>query len=79
MPQGRTLRIAVMTQAQVHWSDDGWQSAHDAATRDTGLGVYVIDLPTSSLEAERKIVFTFFWSQAQRWEGTDFFVTVEGS
>jgi glucoamylase len=79
MPQGRTLRIAVMTQAQVHWSDDGWQSAHDAATRDTGLGVYVVDLPTSSLEAERKIVFTFFWSQAQRWEGTDFFVTVEGS
>jgi hypothetical protein len=31
------------------------------------------------LEADRKVVFTFFWPQAQRWEGTDFFVAVKGS
>ena len=72
MPQGQTLRIAVMAKAQVRWSDDGWQTSHDAATRDTGLGVCVADIPTSSLETDRKVVFTFFWPQARRWEGTDF-------
>ena len=77
MAAGKILRIAVMAPANVHWSNDGWKTANDIATRDTGAGIYVADLPTSQLEPGRNIVFTMFWPQAQRWEGTDFSVTVQ--
>jgi glucoamylase len=77
MPAGKTLRIAVMAPAMVHWSHDGWQTAQDISTRDTGLGMCVADLATSTLDAGHTIVFTFFWPGANRWEGTDFDVTVE--
>ena len=77
VPRGKTLRIAVQAPAMVHWSQDGWQTAHDLPFRDTGLGIYVADLPTQSLDAGHTVVFTFYWPQAERWEGTDFEVTIE--
>ena len=46
MPTGKTLRIEVLAPAVVHWSSDGWQTSHDATTKDTGLGMHVADLPT---------------------------------
>jgi len=76
---GMNLRIAVMAPAMVHWSSDGWKTAHDISTRDTGIGMYAADLPTSQLEPGRSLVFTMFWPQGQRWEGTDFTVTVTAS
>jgi hypothetical protein len=27
------------------WSTDGWRTTHDDPTRDTGLGVHVVDVP----------------------------------
>jgi glucoamylase len=63
--------------ALVHWSVDGWNSAQDSNARDTGLGTYVLDLPTASLPAGSKATFTFYWTQENRWEGTDFSVIVE--
>jgi glucoamylase len=49
---------------------------HDTPARDTGLGEYVIDLPTEKLPAGARIDFTFYWSEVDRWEHTDFFVVV---
>ena len=46
MPPGRTLRVETLAPAVVHWSVDGWRTVHDTATRDTTLGVHVVDLPT---------------------------------
>jgi glucoamylase len=77
IPRGKTLRIVLLTPAMVHWSVDGWQSAHDSDTRDTGLGTYVLDLPTASLPAGGQAVFTFFWPSEKRWEGGDYTVRVE--
>ena len=77
MPAGKTLRIGVMSPAMVHWSHDGWQTAQDVSARNTDLGVYVADLPTGSLDAGHTIVFTFYWPNANRWEGTDFSVVVQ--
>jgi len=77
MPTGRTFRIAVQVPAAVHWSSDGWQTTQDTATRDTGLGIHVADIPTRSLDPGNTIVFTFFWPGAQRWEGSDFSVTIQ--
>jgi glucoamylase len=61
----------------VHWSLDGWKSFQDTKTRDTGLDTYILDLPTASLPAGAEAIFTFYWPQENRWEGTDYTVKVE--
>jgi glucoamylase len=77
LPRNKTLRIILLTPGRVHWSVDGWTTTHDTDARDTGLGIYTLDLPTASLAAGAKVVFTFFWPKENRWEGTDYTVTVE--
>ncbi len=76
MPRGKRLRIEVLQPAMVHWSDDGWQTVIDSDTRDTGLGVHVVDLATHRMAAGTRIDFTFHWPLAGRWEGSDFRVMV---
>jgi glucoamylase len=61
----------------VRWSVDGWRTVHDTATRDTTLGVHLCDLGTRHLCPGDRIHFTFYWLDAQRWEGIDFVVCVE--
>jgi glucoamylase len=70
------LRIVVPSPALVHWSFDGWRSNHDTNTRDP-LGMYIADLPAADLKAGAEMIFTFYWQNEQRWEGTDFAVTIE--
>src|SRR5579863_9440863 len=72
IPRNKTLRIVLLSPGRVHWSVDGWTTAHDTDARDTGLGIYVLDLPTATLPAGAKAIFTFFWPAENRWEGTDF-------
>lgn len=36
------------------------------------------DLPTATLPSGSEIVFTFYWVDAARWEGTDFAVKIDG-
>jgi glucoamylase len=77
LPAGKVLRVEVLAPAVVHWSTDGWQTAHDTPTHDTGLGVHLVDLPTEKLSAKAAADFTFYWSEAGRWEGQNFRATVE--
>jgi glucoamylase len=77
MPCGKTLRIAVLAPATVHWSMDGWNTSFDTHTRDTTLGVHVVDLPTDKLQVTHTIVFTLHWEADGRWEGVDYSVVVE--
>jgi glucoamylase len=77
VPVGKTLRIATQAPALVHWSHDGWQTSQDVTARDTGLGIYVADLPTSSMDAGHALLFTFYWPEAHRWEGADFSVNIQ--
>jgi glucoamylase len=73
----KTLRVETLAPAVVHWSLDGWRAVHDTATRDTTLGVYVADLPTAHLAPHDQVDFTFYWPEAERWEGVDYLVCVE--
>jgi glucoamylase len=77
IPRNKTLRIVMLSPALVHWSIDGWKTVHDTETRDSGLGIHVLDLPTASLPVGGEAVFTFYWPQENRWEGTDYRVRVE--
>ncbi len=76
LPRGRTLRVETLAPAAVHWSGDGWRTVRDAVSRDSGLGVHFTDLPTASLPAGSEIRFTFYWPDADRWEGADFSVNI---
>ena len=77
MPAGRTLRLEVMAAARVRYSADGRQTWTDLDARDTGLGVWVADIPNSDRLAPGEAVdFTFWWPEAGRWEGRDLRVEV---
>ena len=78
MPRGKKLRLALLAPALVRWSFDGWQTTHETNTRSSDLGIHLADLPSSELAPGASIVFTFYWLQEQRWEGTDFCAVAEG-
>jgi len=77
VPIGTTLRVETLAAAVVHWSVDGWRTVHDTATRDTTLGVHLVDLPTAGLPMGAWVDLTFYWPQVAKWEGVDFRVGVE--
>jgi glucoamylase len=56
----------------VHWSMDNWQSVRDTETLETGLDVFIVDLPVDSLPTNTTLVFTFHWPESNTWEGEDF-------
>jgi glucoamylase len=74
--QSKYLRIETMSPALVRWSFDGWKTINDTATRDTGLGVHIADLPANAA-IDSNAQFTFYWPGAQRWENKDFLVHIE--
>ena len=65
---GQTLRIETLQPAHVRWSSDGWRTQQEEATRATGLGTHLLDLPA----AGGTIDFTFYWPMSGNWEGRDF-------
>ncbi len=71
---GRMFRIEVLQPAVIHWSADDWRTTHDLEARDTGLGVYIADLPTKDLPKGSMILFTFYWYGEKKWEGSDYSV-----
>ncbi|HTM40235.1 MAG TPA: glucan 1,4-alpha-glucosidase [Terriglobales bacterium] len=77
MPPGLKLRLQILAPASVHWSADAWRTAQDTSSTDTGVGVYLVDLHTDQLPAGSRVVFTFYWTEEKRWEGTNFEVCVE--
>ena len=77
IPRGKQLRIILLSPGMVHWSDDGWQTTHDSYSRDSGLGVHAVDLPTRNLVTGHEVVFTLYWPDEQRWEGKDYAITIE--
>lgn len=77
IPRGKTLRIETLAPAVVRWSADAWRSVRESATRPSGLGVHIVDLSTAGLPAGAQVLFTFYWPEAGRWEGSDFAVIVE--
>jgi glucoamylase len=76
LPAGKTLRVETAGPALIHWSADGWKTSQDAPTRDTGLGVHSVDLPTEQLTAGTEVVFTFYNTTTKSWDGKNFSVTV---
>ena len=73
---GNAFSIALSAPALVRWGINGWKELGDIETRDTGLGVHVVDLPVSGLTAGETVQFTFRWRETDEWEGLDYAVMV---
>lgn len=76
---GKQLRIELPRPALIHWSIDNWQTAKDLPSRDTALGLHVVDLPTAQLLPEEQVVFTVYWTLDDHWEGSNFLVTISAA
>ncbi|MCM0083152.1 glucan 1,4-alpha-glucosidase [Geomonas sp. Red32] len=77
IPAGQQLRIETPTAVMVRWSGDDWETFSDIDSRDTTVGMHVVDLDSSGVSPGRRIVFTFYWFHANVWEETDYFVEVD--
>jgi glucoamylase len=73
---GVDLVIATPRPTRIHWGADGWQNVADACTRDTGLGLHVLDLRAASIGRSRAINFSFQWLDSEMWVGEDFRIVV---
>jgi glucoamylase len=75
VPAGTKLRVQSHLGFMLHWTDNEWRDAHDTHSSPTAVGLeYVdIDVPES---ARIPLRFTFFWPEANRWEGRDYVVEV---
>ena len=72
----KLLRIEVLAEAVVRWTDNNWTRWKEVTTKNSRLGIYVADIPCST--SKRKAVsFTFFWKQANHWENKNFEIKVE--
>jgi glucoamylase len=79
IPSGKQLRVECTAPALVHWTANDWKTVQDVPSRDTGLGIHIADLATAELPVEALVKFTFCWPDVDRWEGTDFAVSVAAS
>ncbi len=77
MRPGQRLRIQTSAPCRLHWTNDEWQHAQDTASTSTALGLDYVDIAVPP-EQRAPIRFTFFWTEAKRWEGRDFQVNMCG-
>lgn len=79
MLAGRILRLILSADAVIVWSANDWTRTNTTdATSLSALNVWFADLPTQGCHNGAVIEFTFFWKDAQRWEGRNYSVVVNG-
>lgn len=72
---GMTLRVQAPSGFILHWTINEWRSTHDMRSTATALGIEFVDVSVSP-ESQSPIRFTFYWVEADKWEGRDFQVAV---
>lgn len=74
--RGQVLFIAVYEPSIVHWSIDAWQSTQDSETRDTGLGLHLVELEV--LATARQIEFNIQNMDTGSWLDRNCTIKIEG-
>jgi len=77
MPAGKILRIETLVKAKIHWSKNNWETVIDTITEYSELGIYYADLHVSKMQKGGRILFTFYWLEAKRWENINFSVEIK--
>jgi glucoamylase len=76
IPAGCRLRIQAPDPFRLHWTLDDWQTRQDTPSIPTGIGNHFIDLEIAPSQ-RAPLRFTFFWPEADRWEGKDYLVAID--
>jgi glucoamylase len=73
--RGAILRVEAQAPFRLHWTDGEWADRRETVSTPTVGGVDFVDVPIAS-DRVAPIRFTFFWPDANRWEGRDYQVNV---
>ncbi|MCL4494196.1 MAG: glycoside hydrolase family 15 protein [Firmicutes bacterium] len=68
-PHDKTLRIVVPEPAQCVLTTDEWQSHKTEQMLNSRIGLYYLDVALADI---KMVEFTFYWSEADRWEGKNY-------
>jgi glucoamylase len=75
MHPGEMLRVIGEARFSLRWTSDHWASAHDSASQANSLDIHHVDLIKLATTSGMSIEFTFFWIDANRWEGRNYIIT----
>ncbi|MEP6684806.1 MAG: hypothetical protein ABJA35_16155, partial [Parafilimonas sp.] len=70
----KILRIEVMAEAEIIWTNNNWETQNSIHTKDTELDIFYADIV---VKESTQIDFTFHWTKADCWENRNFCVSVE--
>jgi glucoamylase len=77
IPAGKKLRLVLGADATVVWSGDDWTNVERFEVMAiTSLKLWFVDLPVEKSPTDSSVQFTFYWKEAQHWEGRNFAVGV---
>lgn len=69
VPAPAILRIELYSAARVRWSTDEWRTVNETPACAVVPGLWNADLV---IHGAAGVVFTFLWTESERWEGRDF-------
>ncbi len=75
MPAGRRLRVELLEPARVRWTRSGrggGEEGGEVETRDSGLGLFLAELPTEKLPAGAGLHFSIYWLERRAWHDGEF-------
>ncbi|MFN2453958.1 MAG: glucan 1,4-alpha-glucosidase [Pyrinomonadaceae bacterium] len=72
----KSLRLELIAPARLRWTTDDWATTQDLDLFNDGLGIYSHEFAPGTLKAGEKLIFTFYWTEENRWEGRDFEIVV---
>lgn len=75
VPAGRPLWVIQPAAFRLHWSTDDWRTVTDTDSTPTATGLHFVVLDRMAAPGGA-VVFTSYWTDAQRWEGEDHRVDV---
>ena len=76
MRPGEMLRVIGAGRFRLRWTSDHWTSAHDSTSQTNALEIDHVDLIELATTSGMSIEFTFFWIDANRWEGQNYVIAV---
>ncbi len=76
IPFDATLVVQGEAPFELRWTDDDWRTAHTERSAATVFGLHFVELPALG-PPPGAYEFTFYWPEADRWEGRNFRVATE--
>jgi glucoamylase len=76
MSVGSVLRICLLQPGVVIWSQNNWNNIIETATRDTGLGLHIVEISGALQKIGDIVEFTYQYTEDNKWAERNFRVMV---